>query len=430
MIDLPDIQTPRQLAEALSAIWPRVFLIDLLRYLIGAGAIALLAAILGGRWFARIRKNARVPAARQIMRELLSSFRTVIVFATVGTGVVLGANLGVFHIAADPLDLGWLWLAASTLILIVLHDAWFYWAHRLLHDRRLFRLAHRLHHRSHQPTPWTAYAFDTVEAAVNALFLPVVLLFLPVSPLALFLFTGHMILRNAMAHCGFELFPARRNRRPVFDWITAVPHHDLHHADGRWNFGFYFTFWDRLMGTEHPRYHEAFAEAVSRHRATRTPQAAEWTGIWAGLAMFGALAATLAAALASPYQAKAEQIAASTSALPAVAGVWATEGHGAHVRLGSCPAKDEALCGWMIWSWDPEVARDQSDGPMLWDFERGADGVWRDGRLRHPESGFVFGGEIVVLDDSALKLEGCAGFICDDQVWRRVDAIPGCLAYR
>jgi sterol desaturase/sphingolipid hydroxylase (fatty acid hydroxylase superfamily) len=28
--------------------------------------------------------------------------------------------------------------------------------------------------------------------------------------------------------------------------------HDLHHSSYHYNFGFHFTWWDRLMGTEHP----------------------------------------------------------------------------------------------------------------------------------------------------------------------------------
>ncbi len=47
------------------------------------------------------------------------------------------------------------------------------------------------------------------------------------------------------------------------DWLTTTTHHDLHHADRRWNFGLYFTFWDRLMGTEHPDYHARFAAATT-----------------------------------------------------------------------------------------------------------------------------------------------------------------------
>ncbi len=143
------------------------------------------------------------------------------------------------------------------------HDAWFYWSHRLICHRRLFRRVHRLHHKSQNPSPWAAYAFDVGEAFLNAAYLPLVLTILPASHLAAFLFMAHMILRNAIGHCGYELFPARRDGRPLIDWLTTTTHHDLHHADLRWNFGLYFTFWDRLMGTEHPDYHARFAAAAT-----------------------------------------------------------------------------------------------------------------------------------------------------------------------
>ena len=72
-----------------------------------------------------------------------------------------------------------------------------------------------------------------------------------------------MMLRNAIGHSGYELFPANRNSRPLFDWMTTVTHHDLHHAHAGYNLGLYFTWWDRLMGTEHPDYHEAFRKVAN-----------------------------------------------------------------------------------------------------------------------------------------------------------------------
>ena len=38
--------------------------------------------------------------------------------------------------------------------------------------------------------------------------------------------------------------------------------HDLHHAALRCNYDLYFTWWDRLMGTEHPHYRERFDAVV------------------------------------------------------------------------------------------------------------------------------------------------------------------------
>lgn len=128
-----------------------------------------------------------------------------------------------------------------------------------MHHQRHLRRIHALHHRSYNPTAFTSYAFDTGEAVVQAVFLPLFLIFVPMHPAAILVFVTHMMLRNAMGHCGYELFPATRQGRPLFDWMTTVTHHDLHHAHAGYNFGLYFTWWDRWMGTEHPDYHREFA---------------------------------------------------------------------------------------------------------------------------------------------------------------------------
>jgi sterol desaturase/sphingolipid hydroxylase (fatty acid hydroxylase superfamily) len=48
----------------------------------------------------------------------------------------------------------------------------------------------------------------------------------------------------------------------------------LHHAQAGWNYGLYFTWWDRLMGTEHPEYYARFAEAVRKPIVSRSLEAA------------------------------------------------------------------------------------------------------------------------------------------------------------
>jgi sterol desaturase/sphingolipid hydroxylase (fatty acid hydroxylase superfamily) len=89
-----------------------------------------------------------------------------------------------------------------------------------------------------------------------ALFTPLWLLFVPMHVLGLFLFMAFMIIRNVMGHAGVELFPRALADSRGFGWINATTHHDLHHSSFHHNYGLYFTWWDRLMGTEHPAYRE------------------------------------------------------------------------------------------------------------------------------------------------------------------------------
>src|SRR5262249_10016213 len=158
-----------------------------------------------------------------------------------------------------------LWPAWYTLaglpLLLVLHDAWFYWVHRLMHLRPFFRHFHGLHHRSRTPTPWAAYAFAPGEALLMSLFVPLVTMAIPVHVLVLFVFLAIMIVRNAMGHSGIEFHPRWWIDSPL-DALTTVTHHDLHHQRIGGNYGLYFTWWDRWMGTEFADYREAFREAA------------------------------------------------------------------------------------------------------------------------------------------------------------------------
>ena len=252
-------------AEFIGGKFVRIIPIDFARYLLGAGGVYLvvnlaLARVLAGR---KVRNSS--PDGAQMRREFAASMRTVAIFSLSGaTFVGGGIELGLIHVDEGVLTRGWGYFAFNLAALIILHDAWFYWTHRLIHQRWLFRRFHRLHHKSYNPSPWTAYSFDVGEAVINAIYLPIALFFVPSSVLAIVVFLTHMIVRNAIGHCGYELFPSWRNGRPVFDWLTTTTHHDLHHAQAGWNYGLYFTWWDRLMGTEHPLYREKFADAVRK----------------------------------------------------------------------------------------------------------------------------------------------------------------------
>lgn len=237
---------------------------DLGRYLIAAGLLSLIL------WLAKQFTEARRIQKRKASfddykREFLSSLRTVLIFAVTTISTVLFIEAGWVNINRGVVN--WPIFALQLAAMIVAHDAYFYWMHRALHHKSLFRIAHLHHHKSRTPTPWAAYSFASIEAASEAAFVPAYLLLVsvlgaPMYDFAIFLFLAHMIVRNVMGHAGVELFPAGWIRSPL-GWITTTTHHDLHHSQGRSNFGLYFTWWDRWMGTEHPQYKERF-DAVAK----------------------------------------------------------------------------------------------------------------------------------------------------------------------
>lgn len=253
--------------------WWQNMTTDVSRYAIFAiGVWLVLWVVLGGILAGR-KIRAETPPARQMLVEFLVSLRSIAIFSTIGLATFALERAG--WLSGPKLAAAWgpLWLWVSLVLMIVGHDAYFYWAHRLMHDPRLFRRFHRRHHLSHNPSPFTAYSFDVGEAAVMASFVPLWMIAAPTPWPAVGLFMLHQIVRNTLGHSGYELMPARRDGRPLLDWLTTTTHHDLHHSQAGWNYGLYFTWWDRLMGTEHPQYHARFARAMGRGAAEQTVEA-------------------------------------------------------------------------------------------------------------------------------------------------------------
>jgi len=234
--------------------WPSIWLFDLLRYVVPAGLVVGLLALLPARWRARRSVQSRTPADGQRRREFLNSMLTVLIFSANGALIFAGAKAGVMRLYTDIGERGWAYAGVSLFVLVLAHDTWFYWTHRLLHRRSLFRWSHLTHHRSVAPTPWAAYSFAPVEAVLQAVFLTLILWVLPLHPLVIFVFLTHMIVRNVLGHAGVELMPRAWLAGWWGRWLTTTLHHDLHHSEGRHNYGLYFRWWDRIGGTEHPEY--------------------------------------------------------------------------------------------------------------------------------------------------------------------------------
>lgn len=184
--------------------------------------------------------------ASEIRWSLWSSFIYAAPAAVVFELWRLGHTAVYLDIDAYPL---W-YIPASILVYLFLHDTWFYWTHRLMHHRRLFPVIHRVHHQSRPPTPFAAFSFHPYESIIGAFFLPLLAMWIPIHVGAILFILTLMTLAAVFNHCGWEIFPKWWLRSwPGRNLITAA-HHDLHHKNPRTNYGLYFRFWDRVMGTD------------------------------------------------------------------------------------------------------------------------------------------------------------------------------------
>ncbi len=222
-----------------------------LRYFLVAG---LFYYLLWGMPAERVRARrlaARRPEPAVIFHEIRMSLASSAIYALPGAFVLEAFKAGETAIYTGVGGLaGVFYIPFSVLIYLAVHDTYFYWSHRAMHHPRLFRATHLTHHRSRQPTPWAAFSFHPWEAIISAWILPLATFFIPIHVGAVFFLLIFMTLCSVVNHAGWEVLPRFVTEGFVGRNFISASHHNVHHQDYNANFGLYFRFWDRLMGTD------------------------------------------------------------------------------------------------------------------------------------------------------------------------------------
>jgi Delta7-sterol 5-desaturase len=223
-----------------------------LRYFIFAGIPFAIFYLLHAQAFANSKIQEKKARQKDFWREIRHSMQSIIVFIAVAVLIKLTPlKVQIYtDISSYPI---W-WLFASIFIALAIHDTYFYWMHRAIHHRRLFKTCHLVHHQSVNPSPWAAYSFNLIEAVLEALIAPILLCMLPLHPLALLAFTSISFSFNVYGHLGYEIAPKWFRNSWLFEVMNTSVYHNMHHAKFKGNYGLYFRFWDRIMHTEHPDY--------------------------------------------------------------------------------------------------------------------------------------------------------------------------------
>ncbi len=159
-------------------------------------------------------------------------------------------EFGYSKVYLDINEYGMGYFIGSIFVFAFFIDTWFYWAHRLMHTNEFLKKVHNVHHRSYNVTPVTSYSFNIVEGVINMMPYWVILFLIPWHPLALFIFSLFGIFYIGYIHLGYDFGYSWRRDHPILKWFYSSTHHSIHHQRYDGNFAVYFTFWDKLMGTE------------------------------------------------------------------------------------------------------------------------------------------------------------------------------------
>jgi sterol desaturase/sphingolipid hydroxylase (fatty acid hydroxylase superfamily) len=247
---LPDLSNPYYFLLAALI----VFAVVVGRYFLISGIFYLVFHRWGKQKFQSKKINAKDYPAGQFRKEIWRSNLTAILFGFSGAVMLLGWQKGWIRIYENPNDHPLWWLPASLVIALLLQETYYYWLHRWMHVPAVYRLVHKWHHDSHIASPWTAFSFHPLEGLIQAIFLPLLLLVLPMNVWVLVVMLLIMSFSSVINHLDIEIYPAWFSKFFLTRLLIGATHHSQHHKQYRYNYGLYFTFWDRLSGTESPEY--------------------------------------------------------------------------------------------------------------------------------------------------------------------------------
>lgn len=215
------------------------------------------------RRLAAAKIQPRETPPEQIRRDQRQSVRSLAVIAALfGTGHWFYAELG-WGLAPVHGPIG---MILSFLASLVLFDTWFYWFHRLIHTRRLYRRVHRWHHLTATPVAWSNNSDRLLDNLLLQSYWLVAHFLLPAAPAVLLAHKLYDQVSGVIGHSGVE-HGGRWCRVP--SPLVGVTHHDQHHRFFRCNYATHFTLWDRLMGTLHPGYDVELAHNLAATAAAR-----------------------------------------------------------------------------------------------------------------------------------------------------------------
>lgn len=227
-----------------------LFFAIVVRYFIAAGIFYFYYYSFKSKIFREKRLSKRPPKKGQLQQEILWSIKSSLVFAIVGAVTFWLWKNGFTAVYPDIFGYGLWYLPVSIILALLIHETYYYWIHRWMHQPKIYRWVHKVHHDSLTPTPWTAFSFHPWESLLEAIILPLILLIVPLHPYILGFYLLLMTLSSVINHLDIEIYPMRFQKSKIGSLFIGATHHHYHHAEFKTNYGLYFTFWDKWMGTE------------------------------------------------------------------------------------------------------------------------------------------------------------------------------------
>ena len=211
--------------------------------------------------FAHRAVHTRPRKPGQDRREIGWSALTSVIFTAIALGMIAAYQAGYTLVYVDLNQFPLVWYPASIVLVLFVHETYYYWLHRWMHRPGVYKRVHQTHHDSITTSAWTSFSFHPLESTLQAIVVPALAFVLPLHVSAVGLLLLIMTITSAINHLNTEIYPRDFDRHWLGRWLIGATHHSLHHRQHRYNYGPYFTFWDKWMRTESPLFWEKTARA-------------------------------------------------------------------------------------------------------------------------------------------------------------------------
>ncbi|XP_038070297.1 lathosterol oxidase-like [Patiria miniata] len=182
----------------------------------------------------------------QIRREIETSVKILPVIAVMTVGMFFVEVRGYSKLfdGIPSGELGWLLITRDILGFIFFTDCAIYWIHRWMHNRLVYKHVHKMHHIWKVPTPFASHAFHPIDGFLQSLPYHLYPFLFPLNKYAYLVLFVLVNVWTISIHDGDYRVPAFL--RP---FINGSAHHTDHHLYYNYNYGQYFTLWDRIGGS-------------------------------------------------------------------------------------------------------------------------------------------------------------------------------------
>ncbi|HEY1013028.1 MAG TPA: sterol desaturase family protein [Herpetosiphonaceae bacterium] len=219
------------------------------------------------RWAEPYRIQERSGQGDRIIGPSIRYF-TLNGLVLLGSLVLTWPVLRLSGVHAGPLP-PWYVMLAQVLLFIYLDDFLFYWMHRALHTRVLYKRIHATHHRFNVPWAIAGNYMHPIEFLAIASLVLVGPVLVSAHVMTIWIWVIFRQWEAVEGHCGYD-FPWNPLRWLPFHEGAAF--HDFHHSTFRGNYAGFTSLWDGVFGTLSPGYEAHMAAQRADPQEPPLPQ--------------------------------------------------------------------------------------------------------------------------------------------------------------